>query len=67
MHFAQFSPLSPLTIASEPRNARPRQSCDGFSGTRSDLESIFAFADARGIQDELFHVVVERWRRERAH
>lgn len=67
MQFAQFSPLSPLTIATDIRPVRRRPSCDGIRGTLEDHESIFAFADAQGIQDELLHVVVERWRTERAH
>ena len=40
---------------------------DSFRCTGAQHAEILAFAEARGLQDELFHVVVAEWKRSKLH
>lgn len=39
----------------------------GFSCTAAEFDRMCAWADACGFQDELLHVVVEKWAKARQH
>jgi hypothetical protein len=40
---------------------------EGVAFTGGEFDRMVAWADARGLQDELFYVVVEQWARSKQH
>jgi hypothetical protein len=55
-------------VTTNPLPAAPAHpGTSGFACKLEELDRIYAFADACGFQDELFHVVIAKWEEAKKH